>query len=107
VAAGDGKNGDTATALLAITHKGRTSTLGIDPQSGRVVSVAFTGAGPDGVPGNIVQTFSDFRPAGNLTLPYKQSTTLNGQTSASGTVSKISINGPIDETVWKRKGATP
>ena len=31
VAAGEGKSGDTATALLAITFKGRTTTLGIDP----------------------------------------------------------------------------
>jgi hypothetical protein len=107
VAAGEGKSGDAATALLAITHKGRTSTLALDLQSGRVLSVAFKGAGPDGVPGDMVQTFADFRPVGGLTLPHKQSTMLNGEMSANGTIAKISINVPVDEAVWKRKGATP
>jgi zinc protease len=107
VAAGEGKSGDTATALLAITHEGRTATLGIDRQSGRVLSVAFKGAGPDGVPGDMVQTFGDFRPVGGLTLPHTQSTTLNGENNANGTLAKISVNVPIDEAVWKRKAATP
>ncbi len=107
VAAGEGKSGDTATSILAITYKGKTSTFGIDPQSGHVLSVAFKGAGPDGVPGDMVNTFSDFRPAGGLTLPHKHATTLNGESNATGTLSKISINVPVDEALWKRKSATP
>ena len=92
---------------LAVTFKGRTSTLGIDPQSGRVLTVSFRGAGPDGVPGDMVHTFSDFRPAGGLTLPFAQSTTLNGEAHATSTVSAVTINAPVDEALWKRKGATP
>jgi zinc protease len=107
VAAGEGKSGAAATALLTITYKGRTSTLGLDPQSGRVLSVAFKGAGPDGVPGDMVQNFDDFRPVSGLTLPHKQSTMLNGEMNANGTIAKISINMPVDEAVWKRKAATP
>jgi zinc protease len=107
VAAGEGKSGDTATALLAISFKGRTTTLGIDPQSGRVLSAAFRGAGPDGVPGDIVHTFADFRPAGGLTLPFAQSTTLNGEGNATSTLSAVTVNGAVDEALWKRKGATP
>ena len=106
-AAGEGKSGDTATALLAITFKGRTSTLGIDPQSGRVFTVSFRGTGPDGVPGDIVHTFGDFRPAGGLTLPFAQSSTLNGEGNATSKVAAVTINGPLDEALWKRKGATP
>ncbi len=55
IAAGEGKSGDAATALLAITFKGRTTTYGVDPQSGRILSASFRGAGPDGVPGDMVQ----------------------------------------------------
>jgi hypothetical protein len=106
-AAGEGKAGDAATALLTVTFKGRTTTFGLDPQSGRVLSAAFKGAGPDGVPGDMVNTFSDFRPAGNLTLPYKQASTLNGEPIATGTLATITINGPVDDALWKRKGATP
>jgi zinc protease len=107
VAAGEGKSGDTATALLAITFKGRTSTLGIDPQSGRVLTVSFRGSGPDGVPADTVQTFSDFRPAGGLTLPFAQSTSLNGEAYATSTVSAVTVNAAVDDALWKRKGATP
>jgi hypothetical protein len=105
VAAGEGKTGDTATSLLAITYKGRTSNLAIDPQTGRVLSVSFKGAGPDGVPGDMVNTFGDFRSAGGLTLPHKQTTSLNGETNATATLAKVAINGPVDETAWTRKGA--
>jgi hypothetical protein len=106
-AAGEGKSGDTATALLAITFKGRTTTYAVDPQSGRILSASFKGPGPDGVPGDIVHSYSDFRPTGGLTLPFKQATTLNGEGNAAGTTSTIAVNGPVDEAVWKRKGATP
>jgi predicted Zn-dependent peptidase len=103
VAAGEGKSGDSPTALLTITFKGKTSTLGLDPQTGRVLTVSFRGPGPDGVPGDIVHTFSDFRPAGPLTLPYKQATAINGEANASGALSAIALNAPVDEAVWKRK----
>lgn len=106
-AAGEGKSGDTVTALLAVTFKGRTTTLGIDPQSGRVLSAAFRGAGPDGVPGDVVHSFADFRPTGGLTLPFAQSTSLNGEGNATNTLSAVTINAPVDEALWKRKGATP
>ena len=107
VAAGEGKSGDTATALLAVTFKGRTSTLGIDPQSGRVLTVSFRGPGPDGVPGDMVHTFSDFRPASGLTLAFAQSSTLNGEPSATSTVATVTLNEAVDEALWKRKAATP
>jgi zinc protease len=106
-AAGEGKSGDSPTALLTITFKGRSTTYGLDPQSGRVLSVSFRGPGPDGVPGDVVHTFSDFRPAGGLTMPFKQSTTLNGEGNAQGATSAITVNGAVDEAVWKRKAATP
>jgi hypothetical protein len=106
-AAGDGKNGDAATTLVTVVFKGKTTTLGLDPQNGRIVTISFRGPGPDGVPGDIVHTFSDFRAVGGLTLPHKQSTTINGQPSASGTVTKATINEPVDVALWKRKGATP
>ena len=78
-----------------------------EKESGRIVTVSFRGPGPDGVPGEIVHTFSDFRPAGGLTMPYKQSTTINGEPSATATTTKASVNEPVDEALWKRKGATP
>ena len=90
-----------------MTFKNRTTTLGIDPKTGRILTVAFRGAGPDGTPGDVLQTFSDFRPASGLTLPFAQTSSLNGEVNVQATVSTVTINGPVDEAVWKRKGATP
>jgi hypothetical protein len=106
VAAGEGKAGDVTTSLVTVTLKGNVTTLGLDP-TGRIVTVAFRGAGPDGVPGDMLHTYSDFRPAGSLTLPYKQQTTLNGEVNGTATTATVAINQPVDEALWKRKGATP
>ena len=107
VASGEGKAGDTVTTLVTVTFKSRTTTLGIDPKTGRILTIAFRGAGPDGAPGDVLQTFSDFRPASGLTLPFAQTSSLNGEPTVQATASAVTINGPVDDAVWKRKGATP
>lgn len=107
VAAGEGKTGDTVTALVTVTFKGKSTTFGVDPKTGRILSSAFRGAGPDGVPADVLQTFADFRPAGALTLPYSQTTAMNGETNATATMSAVTLNQPVDEGVWKRKTAKP
>lgn len=106
-ASGEGKAGDTVTTLVTVTFKSRTTTLGIDPKTGRILTIAFRGAGPDGTPGDVLQTFSDFRPASGLTLPFAQTSSLNGETNVQATVSSVTINGPVDESLWKKKAATP
>jgi len=107
LAAGEGKSGDVATQQLAITFKGRTTTFGVDPATGRVLTASYRGAGPDGAPGDVVETYGDFKPAGGLTLPHSQKSTLNGDESASGTLSTVTVNGPVDEAVWKRTAPKP
>ena len=107
VAAGEGKAGDVTTALVAITFKGRTTTLGLDPATGRVLSAAFKGAGPDGTPGDMFQTFSDFRPTQGLTLPFGQVSMRNGEVNATATLSTVAINEPVDEGLWKRTTPKP
>jgi zinc protease len=103
VASGEGKSGDVTTSLVTITFKGRSTTLGIDPATGRVLSAAFRGAGPDGTPGDILQTFSDFRPTSGLTLPFGQISLRNGEPSATITLTSVTVNEPVDDALWKRK----
>lgn len=107
VAAGEGKSGDVATSLVSVTFKGRTSTLGIDPATGRVLTVSYKGAGQDGAPADVVDSYSDFRPAGGLTLPFAQSSTTNGDQAASAKLSAVTVNGPVDDAVWQRKTPKP
>ena len=40
-------------------------------------------------------------------MPFAQSTSLNGETSATSTLSAVTVNAAVDEALWKRKGATP
>ena len=103
VAAGEGKAGETATSLVSVTFKGRSATLGIDPATGHVLTVAYKGAGPDGAPADILYTLSDFRAVSGLTLPHAQTTLINGEQNASSKLATVAINQPVDEAVWKRK----
>ena len=72
-----------------------------------MLTVSFRGAGPDGVPGDMVYTFSDFRPTGGLTLAFAQSTTMNGETQRHEHGGRGDHQRPVDEALWKRKAATP
>ena len=81
-----------------------TTTLGIDPGSGRVVNQTYRGRGPGGVVGQIVITYSDFRPVEGLSLPFKATATFDGQPfhALSATTEAITINGQIDPSTFKK-----
>jgi YHS domain-containing protein len=83
---------------------GFTTTLGIDPGTGRVVSQTYRGRGPGGVVGQIVINYSDFRTVEGLSLPFKTTATFDGQPfpALSATTEAITINGQIDPSSFKR-----
>ena len=101
-AAGAGKAGETAVDLLLVEFKGETVTLGIEPGTGRVLTSEYKDEGPEGAPGTRVETFSDFRDVGGMSMPFKASSTFNGEASSTSTVDSISINAPIDATQFER-----
>jgi YHS domain-containing protein len=81
-----------------------TTTLGIDPATGRVVSQTYKGRGPGGLVGEIVINYSDFRTVEGLSLPFKTTATFDGQPfpALSATVEAITINGQIDPSSFKK-----
>jgi len=81
-----------------------TTTVGIDPATGRVVSQTYRGRGPGGVLGQIVINYSDFRTVEGLMLPFKTAATFDGQPfpALSSTVEAITINGQIDPSSFKK-----
>lgn len=83
---------------------GFTTTLGIDPGTGRVVSQTYRGRGPGGVVGQIVINYSDFRTVEGLSLPFKTTATFDGQPfpALSATTEAITINGQIDPSSFKK-----
>ena len=83
---------------------GFTTTLAIDPASGRVTSQTYKGRGPGGVVGQIAINYSDFRTVDGVSLPFKRTATFDGQplASLSATIEAITINGKIDPSSFKK-----
>lgn len=103
-AVGAGKAGEARVEQVDVKLAGFTARLGVDPATGRVLSLAYRGRGPGGVFGGIVQTFSDFRAAGGLTLPFKTEGSFNGQPepSLSSSVESITLNGEVPPSLFEK-----
>ena len=101
VAAGKAKVGETEVELLKLGFKGATTTLGIDPKTGRVLQVAYRDR--KGAFGDVVKSFSDFREVDGLMLPFGIAESFNGKVVASPitTVESISINGKLDAKLFQ------
>lgn len=83
---------------------GFSTTLGIDPGTGRVVSQTYRGRGPGGVVGQVVISYSDFRTVEGLSLPFKTTATFDGQPfpAQSATIEAIAVNSQIDPSSFKK-----
>lgn len=83
---------------------GFTTSLVIDPATGRVASQKYNGRGPGGVVGQIVINYSDYRTVEGMSLPFKMSATFDGQPfpALSATVETLTINGAIDPASFKK-----
>ena len=104
VAAGSDKVGETAVERVDVELSGFTTTLGIDPSTGRVLSQTYHGRGPGGVLGDIAISYSDYRNVEGLSLPFKINATFDGQPfpPQSATVEAITINGQIDQAMFQK-----
>jgi hypothetical protein len=106
-AIGSSKVGEIAVEQVAIEVDHSVYTLGIDPVSGRILSLSTHRRGPQGNFGQFVQTFSDFRTVDGLTLPFKTTATFDGQPwkEQSPTIEAIAINGKIDPALFEKPKA--
>ncbi len=78
-AAGPDKIGGAVVEQVAVESNGLKIKLGIDPATGRVLSLSFKGRGQGGAVGQITRTYSDFRPVEGLLLPFKIASSFNGE----------------------------
>jgi YHS domain-containing protein len=97
-------NGDDKLEHLEIEAPEFTTTLGIEPGTGRVVNQSYTGRGPGGVVGQILIHYADFRMVQGLSLPFKMTATFDGQPfpALSTTIEALTINGQIDPSAFKK-----
>lgn len=102
-AAGAGRVGDAAVELVDVSFGGVTARLGVDPSTGRILSLTYRGRGDSGAFGEIVQTFSDFRAVAGLNLPFKTTVTFGGAAdlALSTTVEAIVVNAEVSPALFE------
>lgn len=89
-----------ALEALLVSFGGEETKIYVDAQ-GRIVRQTYRGAGPSG-PADMVASYSDFRPAANIVLPYKSQTTMNGEVQQSSVAEEIAVNPSVDEALFKK-----
>jgi YHS domain-containing protein len=89
---------------VEVWFDGVSARLGVEPASGRVVSLTYRGRGPGSEVGEITQTFSDFRAAGGLTLPFKAAGSFNGrpEPSLSFSLDSVVLDGEVAAALFER-----
>lgn len=104
VVAGAGKAAEIEVEQVEVSGGGVSATLGIEPKTGRILSLTYRGRGDGGAYGKIVRTFSDFRAVGGLTLPFKIVGTFNGESepSQTSTVESIVVNGELPLSLFEK-----
>ncbi len=100
---GKGQADGKEVELVRVEIDGDPITVGIDPESGRVLQVSYRGTDLTGAPGDMVVTHSDFRPADRLILPFASVATFNGRPMMTTKFEKIAINVPVDEKLFSKE----
>jgi len=90
--------------MLTISADGASSTLGIDPKSGRILSIRYRDFGPSMFLGVVEKHFSDFQIVGGLVLPMTVTGTFDGQIvpNWSMTFDSREINPILDDKFFSR-----
>ena len=103
-AVGAVKVGDATVEQVDATIGRVRVRLGIDPATGRILTLAFRGRGGEHTYGQIVRTFSDFRSVGGLTLPFKTNGTFDGEAdpTQSSTAESIVVNAELSPALFEK-----
>lgn len=90
----------TAVERVHVDLDDAAFTLGIDPASGRLVSLDYRGQNMMGAPGEIRQTFGDEREIGGLLLPYEIVSTFEGGPMVTIQVDEMVVDGEVDPALF-------
>jgi len=85
---------------LLVSYGEEETKIYVD-ESGHIVRQNYRGSGPAG-PTDMVASYSDFRPAASLVLPYKTRTTMNGELQQSSVAEEIAVNPSLDEAIFRK-----
>jgi hypothetical protein len=104
VASGEGTVDGKPVEFVTVAFASTTTKLGLNRQSGRILSATYRGRGPKLAFGDLRLTFSEFANAGGIELPMITTAVFNGEpaTSLDRRYSKVTINEPIDAALFVR-----
>jgi hypothetical protein len=101
VAVGTGELEGNTVELVSVRSRGVTSTLGVDPETGRLLTLSYPGKHPKTEdPGEYVTIFSDFRDVNGVTFPFARSVSFDGAPSSSLASESVLIDAPVDEAAF-------
>lgn len=87
---------------IAVTSGGETSQLAVDAATGKLVRTTHQGMGPQGVPGEVVTYYSDYRDASGLSFPHAVRQTFNGEPAVSMKILEVGVNEKLDAAQFAR-----
>ena len=97
LATGTGTADGKAVELVSDERRGEVVTLALDAASGQLVSITYRGTGATGTPGEIVQTFSDWRTVDGISYPFGYASTFDGQPQMSAKAESLAVDAPVNE----------
>ena len=100
-AQGPGEVAGVQVERVHVEAKGESQVLGIDPETGHVLTIEYRGSGPTGAPADLVESYSDFREVDGLMLPFEVSTTMDGQPAMTVSNQVIEVNPEVDEAAFE------
>jgi hypothetical protein len=88
--------------LVDVHCRGVGSTLGIDPETGRLLTLSYPGQHPKTkAPGEFVTVFSDFRDVNGVMFPFARHVGFDGEPSSSLASESVEIDAPVDDAVFR------
>ena len=97
-AQGAGEVDGTTVERVFVTIGETEQTLGIDPETGDLLSLEYRGPGLTGAPGDLRLVFSDFREVGDLRLAFASQGTFDGQPMVNATTVSLELDPEVDES---------
>jgi YHS domain-containing protein len=97
------KAGEAVVELVAVEFGNVRAQIGIDA-TGRILNLSYRGRNSSGEVGEVTETYSDFRAAAGLMLPFKITGAFNREPVAelSFTIDEIQINPSIDPALFDK-----
>ncbi len=101
-AIGSEKVGNIDAKMLEVSAGGSTLKWWIDPATGRLLRKQSRAQTPQG-PADVITDYAEWKSFNGLMLPWKFTTTRNGEKFGAGEVKSIEINPTVDPAIFVKK----